>query len=123
MPLTGRSPGRLPGPPTPRRVRRRAFGLPVGTPSPRDLTASTSNFTAAVLRERKYELAFEFDRWFDLKRYNGTQYGLIPVMTAQAAYLRTLNITRGVPTERNLVLPLPQSELDANPGLRQNPGY
>jgi hypothetical protein len=23
----------------------------------------------------------------------------------------------------NIVLPLPQSELDVNPGLRQNPGY
>ncbi|UOQ75377.1 RagB/SusD family nutrient uptake outer membrane protein [Hymenobacter sp. 5516J-16] len=107
------------------KVRRRAFGLDVNTPSPaRDLTATTPDFTGAVLRERKYELAFEFDRWFDLKRYHGTQYGLIPVMTAQAAYLRTLGITqRGIPTERNLVLPIPQSELDANPGLTQNPGY
>ena len=104
-------------------VRRRAFGLPVGTPSPRDLTASTSNFTAAVLRERKYELAFEFDRWFDLKRYHGTPQGLIPVMTAQSAFLRTLGIQRGVPTARNLVLPIPQSELDANPALKQNDGY
>ena len=104
-------------------VRRRAFGLPVGTPSPRDLTASTSNFTAAVLRERKYELAFEFDRWFDLKRYHGTPQGLIPMMTAQSAFLRTLGIQRGVPTARNLVLPIPQSELDANPALKQNDGY
>ena len=105
------------------KVRRRAFGLPIDTPSARDLTAATADFTGAVLRERKYELAFEFDRWFDLKRYNGTPYGLIPVMTAQAAYLKTLGISRGVPTEKNLVLPLPQSELDANPGLKQNPGY
>ncbi len=105
------------------KVRRRAFGLAIDTPSAKDLTANTADFTGAVLRERKYELAFEFDRWFDLKRYNGTQYGLIPVMTAQAAYLRTLGITRGIPTATNLVLPIPQSELDANPGLKQNPGY
>ncbi|MBC8085171.1 MAG: RagB/SusD family nutrient uptake outer membrane protein, partial [Hymenobacter sp.] len=102
------------------KVRRRAFGLPIDTPAPaRDLTAATSNFTDAVLRERKYELAFEFDRWFDLKRTNT----FISVMTAQAAYLRTLGITRGIPTANNLVLPIPQSELDANPGLLQNPGY
>ena len=46
-------------------------------------------------------------------------------MTAQANYLRGLNlgINRGIPTEKNLVLPIPQSELDANPGLKQNPGY
>ncbi|MBF9222922.1 RagB/SusD family nutrient uptake outer membrane protein [Hymenobacter ruricola] len=106
------------------KVRRRAFGLPIDVASPaHDLTAATTDFTGAVLRERKYELAFEFDRWFDLKRYNGTPYGLIPVMTAQAAYLRTLGIQRAVPTATNLVLPIPQSELDANPGLVQNPGY
>ncbi|HEX8330734.1 MAG TPA: RagB/SusD family nutrient uptake outer membrane protein [Hymenobacter sp.] len=106
------------------KVRRRAFGLPINTPSAaRDLTANTPDFTAAVLRERKYELAFEFDRWFDLKRYNGTPYGLIPVMTAQRDFLRTLGIQRAVPTATNLVLPIPQSELDANPGLKQNPGY
>jgi len=108
------------------KVRRRAFGLDINTPSPaRDLTAGTADFTGAVLKERKYELAFEFDRWFDLKRYDGTPYGLIPVMTAQAAYLRSLNIgaVRGIPTKTHLVLPIPQSELDANPGLVQNPGY
>ncbi|UOR06057.1 RagB/SusD family nutrient uptake outer membrane protein [Hymenobacter aerilatus] len=109
------------------KVRRRAFGVDSNTASAaHDLSASnTPDFTGAVLRERKYELAFEFDRWFDLKRYNGTQYGLIPVMTAQAAYLRSLNIgaQRGIPTATNLVLPIPQSELDTNPALVQNPGY
>ena len=104
-------------------VRRRAFGLPTGTPSAKDLPASTADFTGAVLRERKYELAFEFDRWFDLKRYHKTPYGLIPVMTAQANYLKALGIQRSIPTERNLVFPIPQSELNANPGLKQNDGY
>ena len=75
------------------------------------------------MRERKYELAFEFDRWFDLKRYGGTPYGLVAVMTAQSAYLKTLGINRGVPTANNLVLPIPQSERDVNPNLTQNPGY
>ena len=107
-------------------VRRRAFGLPLNTPSARDVTTTDlTTFQAAVVRERKYELAFEFDRWFDLKRLNGTPLGLIPVITAQAAYLASLGkgINRGIPAVRNLVLPIPQSELDANPGLVQNPGY
>ncbi|RZL11723.1 MAG: RagB/SusD family nutrient uptake outer membrane protein, partial [Hymenobacter sp.] len=83
------------------KVRRRAFGLNYNNPSTAvDYTTATADFTNKVLRERKYELAFEFDRWFDLKRLNGTNNGLIPVMTAQAAYLRTLGITqRGIPTE------------------------
>ncbi|MDO7845266.1 RagB/SusD family nutrient uptake outer membrane protein [Hymenobacter sp. M29] len=104
------------------KVRRRAFGLPINTPSTaRDLTASTPNFDDAVLRERLYELAFEMDRWFDLKRKGK----LISRMTEQALYLRSLNkgFDRGIPTQTNLVLPIPQSELDANPGLKQNPGY
>jgi hypothetical protein len=108
------------------KVRRRAFGVADYTqPSAAyDLNASnTSDFQGAVLKERKYELAFEFDRWFDLKRMKGTNYGLVPVMTAQSAYLATLGVKRGVPTEKNYVLPIPQSELDANPKLVQNPGY
>ena len=106
------------------KVRRRAFGLDYNTASTRDLNASnTPDFQAAVIRERKYELAFEFDRWFDLKRLKGTPQGLIPVMTAQSAYLATVGVRRGIPTDKNYVLPIPQSELDANPKLVQNPGY
>lgn len=106
------------------KVRRRAFGVDYTKASSFDLSASnTSDFQGAVMKERKYELAFEFDRWFDLKRMKGTSYGLIPVMTAQSAYLATLGVKRGVPTEKNYVLPIPQSELDANPKLVQNPGY
>lgn len=111
------------------KVRRRAFGVDYTKPSTAyDLTAATPNFTDAVLRERKYELAFEFDRWFDMKRAQTlyptlTAHALIPRMTQQAAFLKTLGITRGVPTERELVLPIPQVELTANPGLKQNPGY
>jgi hypothetical protein len=108
------------------KVRRRAFGVADYTqPSAAyDLNASnTSDFQGAVMKERKYELAFEFDRWFDLKRMKGTKYDLISVMTAQSAYLATLGVKRGVPTEKNYVLPIPQSELDANPKLVQNPGY
>ena len=106
------------------KVRRRAFGLDYNTASSRDLNAgNTADFQGAVMRERKYELAFEFDRWFDLKRMKGTNYGLIPVMTAQSAYLATLGVKRGIPTDKNYVLPIPQTELDANPKLVQNPGY
>ncbi|MBC6612662.1 RagB/SusD family nutrient uptake outer membrane protein [Hymenobacter sp. BT507] len=107
------------------KVRRRALGVDYNTANATaDLNAgNTPDFTAAVLRERKYELAFEFDRWFDLKRYGGTPYGLVAVMTAQSAYLKTLGINRGVPTPNNLVLPIPQSERDVNPNLTQNPGY
>ncbi|MDF7812184.1 RagB/SusD family nutrient uptake outer membrane protein [Hymenobacter sp. YC55] len=106
------------------KVRRRSFGLDYNTPSSaHDLTAMpAANFTEAVFRERKYELAFEFDRWFDLKR-RGNAY-TIQRMTEQAALLRGYESSpHGTPTENNLLLPIPQSEIDANPGLVQNPGY
>ena len=103
------------------KVRRRAFGLDYNAPSAaHDLTAATPNFTDAVIQERKYELAFEFDRWFDLKRTGK----LIQRMTEQAAILKGVapNV-HGIPTQNTLVLPIPQSEIDTNPGLVQNPGY
>ncbi|MDB5233522.1 MAG: hypothetical protein JWR44_515 [Hymenobacter sp.] len=91
------------------KVRRRAFGLPIDVPSPRDLAASTPNFTDAVIRERRYELAFEDDRWFDLKR--------------TGKLLTNPELQRKGIKPYNDKLPIPQAERDANPGLVQNPGY
>ncbi len=94
------------------KVRRRAFGEDINatTAQPHDLSpANTSDFDAAVLRERRYELAFEDDRWFDLKR---TGHLL------DNAHL----ISKGI-KPNNLVMPVPQSERDSNPNLTQNPGY
>jgi len=82
-------------------VRTRA-GLP-------NLTATTPNFNDAVIKERRYELAFEDDRWFDLKR------------TGKLTTLPAL-LAKGV-KPFNDKLPIPQSERDANPALTQNTGY
>jgi hypothetical protein len=83
-------------------VRKRA-GLPDRTP------ANTPDFKAAVLKERRYELAFEDDRWFDLKRTGN----LVNNPALKAKGIKPFNI----------VLPIPQSERDANPSLTQNSGY
>lgn len=93
------------------KVRRRAFGVDINSPSSTyDLTpANTPNFDAAVLRERRYELAFENDRWFDLKRTNN----LLSNAHLQSKGIKPFNV----------LLPIPQSERDANPQLRQNDGY
>ena len=82
-------------------VRRRA-GLA-------DLTSAVADFQAAVIKERRYELAFEDDRWFDLKRT-----GLLKTLPSLQA--------KGVKSYSDL-LPVPLSERDANPLLTQNPGY
>ncbi|MGI4822027.1 MAG: RagB/SusD family nutrient uptake outer membrane protein [Janthinobacterium lividum] len=92
------------------KVRRRAFGLAINTPAAAvDLTTATPNFTAAVVQERRLELAFENDRWYDLKR-TGT---LVSTLKAQGKAVQAFN---------NL-LPIPQSEINANSNLTQNPGY
>lgn len=93
------------------KVRRRAFGLPINTPSARDIAAgiSAAAFRAAVIRERKYELAFENDRWFDMKRTG-------ELLTSPQL------IAKGV-KPFNVLLPIPQDERDVNPSLTQNTGY
>jgi len=92
------------------KVRRRAFGLPINTPAAAvDYTAATPNFTAAVIQERRLELAFEDDRWYDLKR-TGT---LVDVMRAQGKSIQKFNE----------LLPIPQAEINVNPNLKQNDGY
>ncbi|RSK48037.1 RagB/SusD family nutrient uptake outer membrane protein [Hymenobacter rigui] len=93
------------------KVRRRAFGEAINTPGTHDIAAgiSADNFKRAVWRERKYELAFENDRWFDMKRTG-------ELLTSPQL------IAKGVKSY-NVLLPVPQSERDVNRGLSQNPGY
>jgi tetratricopeptide (TPR) repeat protein len=70
----------------------------------------------AIEQERRVELAFEGHRWFDLVRTGRA----LPVMNAKAV---TIGIKTPL-TENNLVFPIPQSQIDINPGqIKQNPGY
>lgn len=76
-----------------------------------------------ILKERRLELAFEGDRFFDLKRLNlpvnrdathgenadGT--GILPVYPTLAA------------GDKRFLLPYPQSELNFNKNFKQNPNY
>jgi tetratricopeptide (TPR) repeat protein len=66
-----------------------------------------------ILHERRMELAFEGQRWFDLIRVNNGQYGL--------SFLHSIGKTNA--TTKHLLLPIPQQERDVNPNLTQNPGY
>lgn len=75
------------------RIRKRA-GLS-------DLTAVTLN---DILRERKLELAFEGHQIHDIKRTKGS--------VGTTAF-----------SANNLILPIPQREMDTNNKLVQNPGY
>ena len=74
---------------------------------------SQNEFREKVLHERRMELAFEGQRWFDLIRVNGGQYGI--------NFLHSIGRLNA--TENHLLFPIPQKERDTNPNLSQNPGY
>ena len=80
-----------------------------------------------ILNERRLELAFEAQRWDDLVRAGvATQ-----VMASLNEYKYTCSdgvLSAPVKINYNcnsdhLFMPIPQSEIDANPNLIQNPGY
>jgi tetratricopeptide (TPR) repeat protein len=70
---------------------------------------SQAQLRMALEQERRVELAFEGHRWFDLLRTGRA----IEVMNSKGFNL----------SQRDLVFPLPQSQIDVNPQLAQNPGY
>jgi starch-binding outer membrane protein, SusD/RagB family len=95
------------------KIRQRVSLLPA--------TATTQQeLRAVILKERRLELAQEAQRWTDLKRA-----GLaVQVMNAlNEIDLRTGQKVNYDAAATDLLLPLPQQELNRNPALVQNPGY
>jgi len=74
---------------------------------------SKDAFREKVLHERRMELAFEGQRWFDLIRINNGQYGI--------DFLKSIG--KSNVSSKFLLFPVPQKERDANPNLTQNTGY
>jgi hypothetical protein len=110
-------------------VRRRGFGLNIGTPSvTADLPAglSKADFQLAIENERMIELSFEGTRHMDLIRwgkYVSTMNSVgneIATGGGNQAYggLGGKNVT-----ERNLLYPIPLKELSINQKLTQNLGW
>ncbi len=73
---------------------------------------SASDYLEAIYRERRIELAFECNRWFDLLRHPDPTY-----------MVRKMQATGRNAQEKHKLMPLPQTERDKNPNLSQNPGY
>ncbi len=74
---------------------------------------SRDDFREAVLHERRMELAFEGQRWFDLIRVDDGQWGL--------DFLHSIGKVNA--TEKHLLFPIPLKEIESNPNLEQNPWY
>ena len=85
-------------------------------------TTTAANQAAAidkVLEERLMELAFEGDRWFDLKRMGKA----VQVLSQQKDGNGNILSTASNINQNRLLWPIPQDKLDANSLLTQNPGY
>jgi len=74
---------------------------------------SQSDMRTKILHERRMELAFEGQRWFDLIRVDNGQYGIDFLHSIGKLNMNT----------KFLLMPIPQVDIDANPNLVQNPGY
>lgn len=79
-----------------------------------------------VRRERRVELAFEGVRYYDIRRWgifeevmNGQVYGAIDPLTSQPVNVEV----RSAKANRDMIWPIPQAELLANPKMDQNPNY
>lgn len=77
-------------------------------------------------RERRVELAFEGNRWFDIRRWkiaeqvmNGVVYGATNPANGQAVVVETRKFDPG----RDYLWPIPVQELQGNTNMVQNPGY
>ncbi|MDO5978230.1 RagB/SusD family nutrient uptake outer membrane protein [Flavivirga spongiicola] len=79
-------------------------------------TATTqSELRDAIEMERRFEFIGEGHRWFDLKRTGEAIQTMNAWFTANS-----INVTIDVD---NLILPIPQSQIDTDPAITPNPGY
>ncbi len=81
--------------------------------------SSSESMLNALLKERRLELAFEGQRWFDLVRLEKVE----PVMNA--VYGKDEGRLRQIYpfSSSSYRLPIPQTVIDQNPKIVQNPGY
>jgi hypothetical protein len=86
---------------------------------PASVTANKETMLNALLKERRLELAFEGERWFDLVRLDKVE----EVMNAVYAKDSGRPAQRYPFTQNSYKLPIPQVVIDQNPNLVQNPGY
>ncbi len=100
------------------RTRARAM-VPAGT-VPANYAATETDkakIMGWIMNERFIELAGEGQRWFDLKRWH--MQGLV---TLNNTFFNS-NVPMAFDATKHLLMPIPNSELDVNPNMKQNTGY
>ena len=74
---------------------------------------SATQLRDSILHERMFELGLEMSRWADLRRYN---------LLGPALAAHDPDFTNFVPGKSER-LPIPTTELNLNPNMKQNPGW
>lgn len=108
------------GLPYPNEVRRRA-GL--GAIDISEVPVRSA-FREKLEKERRLELAFENQRWFDLVRWGKALETINKQITETESFYGEYAFTVNPMAEWQLLLPIPQSVIDNNPSvITQNPHY
>lgn len=108
-------------------IRTRA-GLP-----PLTTGLSQDQMREAIHHERRIEMAFEMQRYFDCRRwktaasifagqFHGMDINAGHSLQDPAFYVKTVTSNR-VFTKKDYLWPIPQGEIDKDPSLVQNPGW
>ena len=84
-----------------------------------DKKSSKDAMIEAVLHERRLELAFEGERWFDLCRHGKVEQYLNNLNSRDSGRLPLLRKY----SQELYLMPIPQTAIDKNENLKQNPGY
>ena len=95
---------------------RSRVSLPALPPSAK---ASKESMQNAVLKERKWELAFEGQRWYDLVRNRKVEEVMNSLNSRDSGRLPV----RRAYTESSYLFPIPSTAIDLNTNLIQNPRY
>lgn len=90
---------------------------------PAAASASKESMLSAVLKERRLELCFEGFRWFDLIRNGKAVECVNNFGNKSSEYYDPEKAYVGNITENGLLMPVPQTQIENNLNLTQNPGY
>ena len=81
-------------------------------------------FREKLEKERRLELAFENQRWFDLLRWGKAVEVVNKQITETEGFYNKYAFTVNKIADWQLLLPIPQSVIDNNPSVvTQNPNY
>lgn len=104
-------------------VRARALGDAAALPI--ESVNTYFDFKVALEEERRLEFAFENHRWFDLVRTNRAITVMSQHFATEEQYNDPNHPAFNTPPLQHyqLLLPIPQYEIDINPNIAQNSGY